>query len=135
MHDQELKTEEAALFAYPARLIFMRSGGELELSAVISDISHAGATLQVDARRLQLPEPSEQPRLRLEFTGPAGRTTPLAARLQEVRGRAEGQATLRLSFENIHLAEVEEIQALKASPRKDHRLLWGLWDSLQEAGA
>jgi hypothetical protein len=132
MDDSELLTQaaEVQLFAYPARLTIVRGTGNLVLAAVITDISHAAATLQVEAGHL--PDPPVDSRLSLEFSGASGRKVGLMGRLREFVRREGGQAVARVGFENIHLPEVEEIQALRASLRKDQRLLWELWDNLQE---
>jgi hypothetical protein len=135
MDEQQIPAEEAPLFAYPAKLTLLRQAGNLNLSALISDISHAGATVRVEAGRVALPEPPEECRLKLGFRGPSGQEIELAARARGFERREGSTAVARVSFENIHLPEVEEILALRASPRKDQRLLWHLWDHLREGGA
>jgi hypothetical protein len=71
--------------------------------------------------------------VRLEFVGPAGRKVELVGRLSGFL-RQGTHALAHVSFENIHLPEVEEVQALRASPRKDQRMLWELWDGLNGEG-
>ena len=128
--------EKSYCLAYPARLVLSRAGASLRLAAIIKDISHAGATLEVQAGHLHdLPQRLGEGRLALEFTGPSGHKLSLLCRSAGCQRPTGGLALAEVLFENIHLPEVEEIQALRQSSGKDRRLLWELWDRLQEEGA
>jgi hypothetical protein len=137
-NEEPVPAEPVYLLAYPARLTvtFRAGGATLRLATIIKDITHAGATLEIEAGHLHdLPQRLAEGRVSLEFTGPTGHKLALASQVKECGRPIGGQALAQIVFENIHLPEVEEIQALRASSGKDRRLLWELWDRMQEEGA
>jgi hypothetical protein len=127
------QASEVPLFAYPARLTISGSASNLSLAVVIKDISHSGAMLEFEAGHL--PDNFAERAVKLEFVSAGGSKVEISGRVSIFQRRSGGQAAAWIAFENIHLPQVEEIQALRASPRKDHRLLWELWDILQEGSS
>ncbi|MFH0808857.1 MAG: hypothetical protein V2A77_00060 [Pseudomonadota bacterium] len=134
--DPALLQEDRLLLTYPGRVLIPRTGGSsLNLPAVLKDIYHAGATVRFEARHLpNLAELLAPGRLTLEFTGSTGRVVRLLSAVVKYQRRADGQALVRLRFETVHLEDVEEIQAVLATSRKDQHMLWQLWDDLRQEG-
>ena len=139
MDDLDLlaRAEEAHLFAYPARLTVVGRGGasNLRLPALIKDITHAGALVEIEAgHHHDLGERLGEGRVRLEFSGEGGVNIALVGQVATSLRRPAGQVLAQVNFDNIHLSEVDEVRALRGAAAKDQRLLWDLWDRLQEGG-